>query len=108
MRSQPVLIEQRKNVVDDRVLGFGHQVRLRERSLRNAGLGILPAELSDDVVEVLLRAEALALQYFHNRGDLPHVGDSGFLDGHALAFWAVIAHGMFSMDSCSRCQRYCS
>jgi len=59
MRSQPVLVEQRQDVVDDRVLGLSQQVRLREGGFRNAGAGILAARLGDDVIEVVLRAEAL-------------------------------------------------
>jgi len=31
------------------------------------------AELGDDVVELLLRTQALPLQHFHNGRDLPHV-----------------------------------
>ena len=47
-------VEQRENIVHDRVLGFGEQVRLMERGLRNAGTGILAAEFGDDVVVVVL------------------------------------------------------
>lgn len=57
------------------------------------GTGILAAKLSDDVVEVLLRAEVLAFKHFHNGRDLPHVGDSRLLNGHAVAFGAIGAHG---------------
>ena len=35
-------------------------------------------------------------------GDLPHVGDRGFFDGHALARGAVVAHGLRSTASCIR------
>lgn len=52
VRSPPVLGQQFKNVVDNRVLGFGEQVRLGEDGLRNAGAGILAAKLDDDVIEV--------------------------------------------------------
>ena len=34
----------------------------------------------------------MALGPFCNGCDLPHVGDRGFLDGHALACGAVVAH----------------
>ena len=55
--------------------------------------GWIPAaELGNDVVEVLLRAEALALQYFHNGGSLPHSGDSGFFDGHGFTLGAVVIY----------------
>ena len=101
VRGQPVLVQQRENVVDDLVLGLGEEVRLREGRLRNAGTGILAAKLGDDVVEVLLRAEALPLQEFDNRGDLPHVGDRRFFDGHAVAFGTVVAHGRLSAGSCT-------
>lgn len=49
----PVLVEQFKNVVDDCVLGFGEEIRLRKGRLRNAGFGILQAKFGDDVEEVL-------------------------------------------------------
>jgi hypothetical protein len=54
-----MLVEQLQDAVDDCVLGLGEEVWLREGGFRNAGAGILAAELGDDVVEVLLRAEAL-------------------------------------------------
>ena len=54
------------SVVDDLVLGFCQQVRLREGGLRNAGTGISSAELGDDVVEVLLCAEALPFEHLYN------------------------------------------
>jgi hypothetical protein len=92
MRSQPVLVEQRENIVDDLVLGLGEEVRLRESRLRDSGMGIPAAELGDDVVEVLLRAEAFPFEHFHNRGNLLHVGDGRFLDGHGFACGAWIAH----------------
>ena len=84
-----MLVEKFENVVDDCVLGLGEEIRFREGGFRNAGTGILSAELGDDLVEILLRAEALALQYLHNRGNLPHVGDRGFFDRHAFACGAV-------------------
>ena len=37
-------IEQFQDAVDDRVLGLGEQLWLREGGLRNAGTGILAAE----------------------------------------------------------------
>ena len=77
MRGQPLLVEQFQDVVNDRVPDFGEQIRLREGRLRNDGTGIQPAELDDDLVEVLLRAEALPFEHFHNRGQLPHVGVGG-------------------------------
>jgi len=87
-----VLVEQLQDVVDDRGLGFGEEIRLREGGLRDAGTGILAAELGDDVEAVVLRAEALPLQHFHNRGNLPHGGDRRFVDGHAFTCGAVGAH----------------
>ena len=60
-----MLVQQLQNVVDDRVLSLGEQVRLRKGGLRNAGTGILAAEFGDDLVEVLLRAEALPFEHFH-------------------------------------------
>ena len=67
--------------------------RLREGRLRNAGTWVLAAKLGDDVVELLLRAQALALQYLHDCGHLPHVGDGRFFEGHAVALGALVAHG---------------
>jgi hypothetical protein len=61
--------------------------------LMDSGMGILAAELGDDVVEVLLRAEAFPFEHFHNRGNLLHVGDGRFLDGHGFAFMAIV-HGI--------------
>ncbi len=43
-------------------------VRLREGGFRNTGAGTFAAELSDDVVKVLLGAEALPFEYFHMAG----------------------------------------
>src|SRR5712692_1237042 len=63
--------------------------------------GILAPELGDDVIAILLRAEALPFEHFHNRRDLPHVGDGRFFDRHALACGAVSAHGLLSPDSCT-------
>jgi hypothetical protein len=65
VRSPPVLGQQFENVVDNRVLGFGKHVRLGEDGLRNAGAGIFAAKLGDHVVEVLLRAEALAFRHLN-------------------------------------------
>jgi hypothetical protein len=36
-----MFVEQRKHVVDDRVLGLREEVRFREGGLRNVGTGIL-------------------------------------------------------------------
>jgi len=47
----------------------------------------------------LLRTEALPFRYFHDGGNLPHVGDGGFFDGHAVAFGAVVAHWPFGVHS---------
>ena len=30
-------------------------------------------------------------EHFLNRGDLSHIGDGGFLDGHGFAFGALVA-----------------
>ena len=90
MRGQPVLVQQLQDIVDDRVLGFRQQVRLRKGGLRDRRTGILAAEFGDDVVEVLLRAEALAFQYLHKRGDLPLIGDGDVLHGHDL----VLGHNV--------------
>ena len=64
-------------------------VRLREGGFRDASAGIIFAEFRDDAVQVLLRAEALPLQYSHDRGNLPHVGDGRFFKGHSTALGAV-------------------
>lgn len=42
-----MLVEQLQDVVDDCVLGFGEQVRLREGGFGNAGTGILAAKLGE-------------------------------------------------------------
>lgn len=75
MQGRAVLIQQLQDVVDDLVLEFGEQVRLREGRPTNAGAGVLTAEFGGDVVEVLLHADALALQYLHNGGKLTRVRD---------------------------------
>lgn len=46
----------------------------------------------DDAMQILLRAQALPFEHFHNGGHLSHVGDGRFFDAHALAFGAVVAH----------------
>ena len=56
------------------------------RRLQECWCGDSCEELCDDVVEVLLRAQALPFEHFHNGGDLPHVGDGRFFDRHALAW----------------------
>ena len=89
-----MLVQQLQYVVDDRVLRLGEEVRLREGRFRNAGSGILAAELSDDVVKVLLRVEALPFEDLHDSSYLPHVGDGGFFEGHAVACGALVAHGV--------------
>jgi hypothetical protein len=66
MRGQPAPVQQCEDVVNDVVLGLGEQVGFREGRFRNAGTGILAAEFGDDVVEVLLGAESLSFEYFHN------------------------------------------
>jgi hypothetical protein len=59
----------------------------RERALyENSGTG----SGVKDPKEVLRRG-AIALKQLCNGGDLSHVGDYGFLDGHALAFGTVVA-----------------
>jgi hypothetical protein len=66
VRGQPVLVQQLQHVVDDRVLGFGEEIRSGK-----AVSGI--------------RA---------HRGDLPHIGDGRFFEGHAVAFRTLVAHGV--------------
>lgn len=39
----------------------------------------------DAATEIVLRAEALALQHFHNRGILTHVEGCRVFEGHAVA-----------------------
>lgn len=51
---------------------------------------ILAAEVVDDDVQVLLGAEALALQDFYESGNLPHVGNRRFFEEHAFAFRALV------------------
>ena len=69
------------------VLSVGEEVRLREGDLRNAGTGIHSAKFGDDVVEVVLRAEALPFEHFDNRRNLPHVGDGRVFEGHGVTVW---------------------
>ena len=67
-----------------------------------AGLhGEQALKFGDDVVEVLLRAEALPFEHFDIGGDLPHIGNRGFFEGHAVAGGAVGAHGVNSHFSAS-------
>jgi hypothetical protein len=87
-----VLVQQLKHVVEEVVLSFGKQLRLRESGLRDTGTGILAAKRGDEVVAVVLPAEVLLFQQFDNRRDLLHVRDRGFFEGHALASGAVVAH----------------
>ena len=60
-----MLVEQCQDVVNDRVLSLGEEVRLRKGGFRNAGTGILAGKLGDDVIEILFRAEALPFEHFH-------------------------------------------
>jgi hypothetical protein len=68
------------------------------RRLQECWRGDSCEELYDDVVEVLLRAQALPFEHFHNGGDLSHVGDGRLFEGHALTFGAV-AHLPFGVHS---------
>ena len=108
MRGQPGPVQQCEDVVNDVVLGLGEQVGFREGRFRNAGTGIIAAELGDGVVEVLLRAESLSFEYIHNRGSLPHVGDRRFFEGHGVTLGTVVAHGVLSTDSCASRLTQCS
>lgn len=54
-----MLVEQFKNVVDDRVFGLGEEVWLRKGGLRDVRSRVFSSKLGDDVVDVLRRAEAL-------------------------------------------------
>ena len=87
-----MLVEQFQDVVNDRVLDFGDQVRLSEGGFRDSRTRNLAAELSDDLVEALLRAEALSFKRFHNRGHLSHIGDRRLFDRHGFACGAIDAH----------------
>ena len=60
-----MLVEQCQDVVNDRLLSLGEEVRLRKGGFRNAGTGILAGKLGDDVIEILFRAEALPFEHFH-------------------------------------------
>ena len=66
MRREPVLVQQCEDVVGDVVLGLGEQVGFREGGLWYLSTRILRFKFGDDVVEVLLRAESLSFEYFHN------------------------------------------
>src|SRR5438094_8560228 len=61
--------------------------------------GILALGFGEDVVASLLRTEALPFRHFHDGGNLPHVGDGGLFDGHAVEFGAVVAHWPFGVHS---------
>ena len=60
MRSQPVLVQQFENIVDDRAHSLSKQVRLRESRFRDLGTGILAAELGDDRVRGLAACRGLS------------------------------------------------
>ena len=72
LRSQAMLIKHCEQIVNDLLFGLGEQVRLRKRGLWDLGTRVLPAQLRDDVEQVLLRTEAPAFQDFYKRRDLPH------------------------------------
>ena len=80
-----MLVELFQVIDDDLGLGFDEEVRLRKRWLRDARTGILAAKLVNDIVRVLLRAETLSFEQFHNRGDLSRSGDDDFFERYALA-----------------------
>jgi hypothetical protein len=94
VRGQPVLSEQCEDVIDDRILRLRQQIGFREGCLRNFGMGILATKLGDDVLEVLLRAEPLSFEDFHDGRDLPHVGDGRFFDGHRVTLETIVTHEM--------------
>ena len=84
-------------VVNDHILCPGEEVWFREGCIRNLGTGILPAELGDDVIAVLLRAEPLSFEYLHDGPDLSHVREGRFFDEHGFTLGTVVAHGMLSV-----------
>ena len=56
----------------------------RERQCRESE-NVLLSELVDDVVEVLLGTQTFPFKHLNNRGNLPHIGDRRFFDGHRFA-----------------------
>src|SRR6185437_6142998 len=62
----------------------------------------------DDVKEILLRTDAFAFQYFHQGGNLPHIGNCCLLDGHAFTFMAVVAHNSVIHSRMYLLRRACS
>jgi hypothetical protein len=63
---------------------------------------------NEDVVKVLLCADALPFEHFHNLGYFPHIGNVRFLDGHTVAFGAVVVHLPFGFHFRSRFSSACS
>ena len=54
----------------------------------------------------------LSFEYFHDGRDLPHVRDGRFFDKHRVTLGTVVAHEVFSPDSCASrvtqcCTRLC-
>ena len=48
VQRRPVLVEQRQDMIDDCALGFGEEVWIRKRGLRNMRAGIFAAEGMQD------------------------------------------------------------
>jgi hypothetical protein len=84
-----VLVELFQDIDDDLGLGLSEGVRLRKRWLRDIRTGILAAKLGNAVVRVLLRAETLSFEQFHNRDDFSRSGDDDFFERYAVA--AIVA-----------------
>ena len=64
-------------------------------------MGMLAAEFSDDVGEVLLGAQALSFQDLHNGGHLPHVGAGRFFEETCCRGWGAGAYFPFGFHSCA-------
>ena len=76
-----------------------HHPTARSSTTSGSSKGEQAPRLGDEVVEVSLRAEALPFEHLHNGGDLPHIGDGGFPDGHAVACGEVDPHLPFRYHS---------
>ncbi len=84
---------------DDGIRRFREEVRFRESGVwvvielqRCFGLGILPAQFTNGVKDVLLGEETLLFQDLDQRGDFPHIGDGQFFEGADLVGVKVFGH----------------
>ena len=85
------MIQQFKNVVNNLVLDVSEQDGLRKDGLRDSSAGISTGKFGNDVVKILLRAEALLFEHYHS-AELPHIRDGRFFHDQGVALATRVRH----------------